>query len=101
MNDPIRDDTAEPFPISGNGPLTERIDGWKVPEQFPLHADFQMPPPRASRPEFIHRSIAQRVIDSFGTSDAEFAEAIEAMQAALDGGENRNSGSVAQIQGQG
>ena len=100
MNNP-HDDTAEPFPISGNGPLTAKIDGCKVPEQFPLHADFQMPPPRASRPEFIHRSIAQRVIDSFGKTDADFAAAIEELQDALDGGRNNNSGACAPIQGQG
>jgi hypothetical protein len=28
---PIRDDTAEAFPLSGNGPLTARIDAWPAP----------------------------------------------------------------------
>jgi hypothetical protein len=60
-----------------------------------------MPPPRATRPEFVHRSICQRVIESFGKTDEEFAAAIEELQAALDGGRNNNSGARAPIQGQG
>jgi hypothetical protein len=84
MSEPSRDDSAFAFS-----------------EPYPLHGAFDMPPPRATRPEFVHRSVCQRVIDSFGQSDSEFAAAIGALQDALDGGANRNSGAAAPIQGQG
>ena len=92
----MSDETYDSVPLRPVGQITGPIvpirgdSTFAFSEPFPLHGDFDMPPPRASRPEFIHRSIAQQVIDSF-----------EALQQALDGGANRNSGAVAPIQGQG
>jgi hypothetical protein len=98
---PIRDDTAEPFPISGNGPLTEKLDAWKVPEPYPLHS-FEMPPPRASRPCFVSVNLARAVIDAHQQGNqAAFSLAIEQLADAIDGGRNSNSGPLAPIQGDG
>jgi hypothetical protein len=101
MNDP-HDETAEAFPLSGRGPLTERIDGWKVPEQYPLHGAFDMPPPRTSRPCFVPVNLARAVIDARQQGNqAAFARAIEELADAIDGGRNENSGNFAPIQGHG
>ena len=100
MSDPIRDDRQYAFTPSGNGPLTPAMDKWE-PFPLPIHEAFQMPPPRTTKPLFVPANICQRVIDSFGKTDAEFAAAIEELQTSLDGGANRNSGNVAPIQWQG
>ena len=98
MSDPSRDDTAEAFPISCNGPLTAESDGGKVPEQFPLHGSFDMSHPRALRPCFVPVNLARAVIDAHQQGNqAAFAKAIEELADAIDGGANRNSGNVAPI----
>jgi hypothetical protein len=98
---PIRDDTAEAFPISGNGPLTARIDAWPAPEPYPLHS-FEMPPPRASRPCFVPVNLARAVVDAHQQGNrGALALAIDALADAIDGGKNMNSGPLAPIQGQG
>lgn len=96
--DKFRDDITPAFEPSGNGPLTPSLDKW---EPFPLHAEFQMPPPRATKPMFVPAAICQRLVDSFGKTDAEFAEAFGVLQEFLEGGPNNNSGARAPIQGDG
>jgi hypothetical protein len=60
VNDP-RDETTSPYA-----------------EQYPLHADFQMPPPRASRPSFVSATIAQAVVAAHQQGNsAAFALALE------------------------
>jgi hypothetical protein len=96
----VHDDTAEPFPISGNGPLTAHIDAWPSPEPYPLHS-FEVPPPRASRPSFVSVNLARAVIDAHQQGNqAAFAVAIEQLADAIDGGRNMNSGPLAPIQGE-
>ena len=105
----MSDDDYDSVPLRPVGQITGPIvpirddSTFAFSEPFPLHGAFDMPPPRATRPEFVHRSICQRVIDSLGKpeADAEFAAAIEELQQALDGGTNRNSGNAAPIQGGG
>lgn len=93
-----RDDTTPP----GNGPYGEpqaqcERTHW---EPYPLY-EFQMPPVREHRPQFVPVQLCRRVLDSIGQSDLEFAEAIEALATFLDGGPNTNSGARAPIQGEG
>ena len=84
VNDP-RDETTSPYA-----------------EQYPLHADFQMPPPRASRPSFVSATIAQAVVAAHQQGNsAAFALALEQLADAIEGGANRNSGARAPIQGEG
>jgi len=92
-SDPIRDDTAEPFPLSG----TERIDGWKVPEPYPLPISFPMPAPfDTPQQQLVDRLVvAQRRGDH-----ATFAETLDKLCELRDI-HNSNSGPLAPIQGQG
>jgi hypothetical protein len=84
INDP-RDETTSPYA-----------------EQYPLHADFQMPPPRASRPSFVPATIAQAVVAAHQQGNsAAFALALEQLADALDGGRNSNSGNAAPIHHEG
>ena len=94
---PIRDDTAEAFPLSGNGPLTARIDAWPAPEPYPLPMSFPMPAPFDSpQQQLVDRLVvAQRRGDH-----ATFAETLDKL-CELRGINNSNSGPVAPIQGQG
>jgi len=92
-SDPIRDDTAEAFPLSG----TERIDGWKVPEPYPLPISFPMPQPfDTPQQQLVDRLVvAQRRGDH-----ATFAATLDRLCELRDV-QNGNSGNVAPIQHEG
>ena len=94
---PIRDDTAEAFPLSGNGPLTARIDAWPAPEPYPLPLSFPMPAPFDSpQQQLVDRLVvAQRRGDH-----ATFAATLDKLCELRDI-HNSNSGSFAPIQGDG
>ena len=101
MSDPIRDDTAEAFPLSGNGPLTAKIDAWPAPEPYPLQMMFPMSFPMPAPFDSPQQQLVDRLVVAQRRGDhATFAATLDKLCELRDI-HNSNSGNFAPIQGDG